>query len=118
MKYVKFLYLLFGFVLLGLILQKTDIDAVLQQVTHIGWGGMSVVLGIHSIAFLSDVYAWQLTFKTIPPNLGWLYRLFLVRMVGEAFNQVTPLASMGEKHSRQLSSRPTTALDTVNLGLP
>lgn len=95
MKYWKLLYLLIGFALLGLILQQTNLQEVWRRVTHVGWWGMSVVLGIYFLSYLSDVCAWQLTFETIPLNLRWLYRLFLVRLVGEAFNDITPLASMG-----------------------
>ncbi len=95
MKYVKFLCLLLGFALFSVLLHKTDIKEIWHQVTHIGWGGMTVVVGIYLVSFITDVYTWLLTFKTIPLNLQWLYRLFLVRIAGEAFNQVTPLASMG-----------------------
>lgn len=95
MKYVKFLCLVVGVALFVLLLHETDTQKVWHQVTQIGWGGIALVVGIYFIACLTDVYTWQLTFKSIPLNLRWFCRLFLVRMVGEAFNHVTPLASMG-----------------------
>jgi uncharacterized protein (TIRG00374 family) len=95
MKYLKFLFLGLGFALLGLILRRTDLKEVWHQIALVGWVGMAVVIIFYFLEFLSDVCAWQLTFKSIPMTPKWTSRLFLIYMVGAAFNRVTPLASLG-----------------------
>lgn len=95
MKYLKFLFLGLGFALLGLILRQTDLKEVWQQIVLVGWVGMAVVIIFYFLEFISDVCAWQLTFKSIPMTPKWTSRLFLIYMVGAAFNRVTPLASLG-----------------------
>lgn len=95
MKYIKFLFLGLGFALLGLILRQTDLKEVWHHIALVGWVGMAVVIIFYFLEFLSEIYAWQLTFKSIPITPKWTSRLFLIYMVGAAFNRVTPLASLG-----------------------
>ena len=95
MKYLQLLYLAIGVALLVAVVQQVDLGEVWQQVGHLSWFGLIVVIGIYFLAFLSDVWAWQLTFISLPSSFRWLSRLFLVRIVGEAFNRITPMASMG-----------------------
>ena len=95
MKYLKFLFLGLGFALLGLILRQTNLEEVWQHITLVGWVGMAVVIIFYFLEFLSDIFTWQLTFKSIPLTPKWTSRLFLIYMVGAAFNRVTPLASLG-----------------------
>ena len=95
MKYFKFLFLGLGFVLLGLILRQTNLEEVWQHITLVGWVGMVVVIIFYFLEFLSDILTWQLTFENIPLTPKWTARLFLIYMVGAAFNRVTPLASLG-----------------------
>ena len=92
---IKFLFLGLGFALLGLILHRTNLQEVWQQITLVGWVGLAVVIIFYFLEFLSEVYTWQLTFKSIPLTPQWTSRLFLIYMVGAAFNRVTPLASLG-----------------------
>lgn len=93
--YLKFLFLLIGLILLGLIIQKVDLDEVWLHVAQAGWGGMAFILGFYIVTFVTDAAGWQFTFESIPLNSRWLGRLYLIRMAGEAFNNVTPLASLG-----------------------
>ena len=95
MKYFKFIYLFIGCALFTIILHQTDVTEVWQKVIHIGWGGVMIVLINYLVVFITDVLGWQFAFKKIPLNWQWFYRLFNIRMVGEAFNRVTPLASLG-----------------------
>jgi glycosyltransferase 2 family protein len=95
MKYIKFIFLGLGFALLGLILHQTNLKEVWQQITRIGWLGMAVVIIFYFLEFITDVFTWQLTFKSIPITPRWTARLFLIYMVGAAFNRVTPFASLG-----------------------
>lgn len=95
MRVYRWLYLAIGIALLGLAFRNADVGALWAQVTRVGWAGMSVVLLVYFTSFVSDSVSWQLTLTSRPLTLRWLRRLFFVRMVGEAFNAVTPAAGMG-----------------------
>ncbi len=88
-------YLFLGLGLLGWILAQVDLAEVWQRVRQIGLEGFALVMALYALTFLTDVIGWQVTFRNIPLNLRWCGRLYLVRMLGEALNNVTPMASMG-----------------------
>ena len=94
MRILKFAYLLTGIVLLGAILWHADLPEAWHRVRQIGWG-LPLVLAIYFVAFVADAAAWQLTLPSIPLDARGLYRLWKVRMVGEAFNGITPFANLG-----------------------
>lgn len=95
MRYIKPLLLLAGLALLGLVIREMDLQDLMRQVNGVGTGGMAFVLALYSLTFMTDVAGWQLTLKGVPLDLRWLQRLYLVRMTGEAFNNVTPFGAMG-----------------------
>lgn len=95
LKHWKLIFLFVGIGLLVTILRQTDLDALWAQVRNVGWGGAAFVLGLYLFTFWTDVVSWQLTFQTVPLDGRWCRRLYLIRMVGEAFNNVTPTASVG-----------------------
>ena len=95
MNYVKPLCLVLGVLLLALAVRDMDMAAVLNHVRDIGLLGMAFVLLFFAATFLMDVAGWQLTLLTVPLDLRWLWRLYLVRTAGEAINNVTPFGSMG-----------------------
>jgi len=89
------LYLLAGCVLLASILVQTDLQEVWTRVRQLGLAGALFVLVLYLLTFLTDVIGWQLTFRSLPLDRRWCGRLYRVRMLGEAFNNVTPLGSLG-----------------------
>lgn len=91
---MKFLFFVLGVVLLGVVISQTDIAHALSLLHEIGWG-FAAIFALYFLGFLIDAYAWQLTTPGVPNNLQWLYRFYQVRLAGEAFNTVTPTASMG-----------------------
>ncbi|CAN5764070.1 HpnL family protein [soil metagenome] len=95
MTLLKALFLIFGLVLLGLLVRDMDAAEILRHVQQVGSAGIGLVIALYAVTFLADVAGWQLTFKTIPLNLCWLQRLYIVRMTGEALNNITPLGAMG-----------------------
>jgi uncharacterized protein (TIRG00374 family) len=95
LKLLKFAFLALGLLLLGWILAGTDLDALWQRVLQVGWVGMVMVIALYFLTFLTDVVGWQITFESVPFGTRWALRLYAVRMVGEAFNNVTPTASLG-----------------------
>ena len=94
MRYANAIYLLIGVALLGVIAYETDLAEVAVWVRKIGWG-MAVVLGLYFAVFLIDSFTWQMTLTSVPLGGVWLYRMWKVRLVGEAFNSVMPAAGMG-----------------------
>ena len=95
LKLLKLLFLFVGLALLGWVLQETDLGELWRRVVQIGWSGMSIVIALYALNFLTDVVGWQLAFQSVPLDLRWAWRLYLVKTVGEAFNNVTPTASVG-----------------------
>mgnify|MGYP002634415123 CR=1 FL=1 len=91
---MKFIFFGLGLALLALIVAETDVAQITALVAAAGWG-LLAMLGVYLGAFAIDSYAWLLTAPDIPHRLKWLYRFFQLRLVGEAFNTVTPTASMG-----------------------
>jgi glycosyltransferase 2 family protein len=92
---IRLLFLALGLGLLGYILQRTDLPALWSQVVQVGALGFGIILALYLCAFLADTLSWQLTFSSPVLDLRWFKRLFLVRTVGEALNNLTPLAGMG-----------------------
>lgn len=91
---MKLLFLILGLVLLGAVVAQTDIEHAVSLLAKIGWGFVAI-FAIYFVGFVIDAYAWQLTTPGVPLDLKWLYRFYQVRLAGEAFNMVTPTASMG-----------------------
>jgi putative membrane protein len=91
---MKFLFLILGVALLGFVISQTDIVHALSLLRDIGWGFVAI-FAIYFIGFLIDAFAWQIATPGVPLDLKWLYRFYQVRVAGEAFNTITPTASMG-----------------------
>lgn len=94
LRYLKFIYLLTGIVLLLVVLSSVSLSEVWVHARQIGWG-IAVVFGLFMVAFVLDAYSWQHTLIALPMNLTWLYRMWKVRMAGEVFNMVVPAETMG-----------------------
>ncbi|HSS64942.1 MAG TPA: lysylphosphatidylglycerol synthase transmembrane domain-containing protein [Gammaproteobacteria bacterium] len=95
MTVFRLLYLAMGLTLLGYILSDAELEEVWRQTLAFGFSGISVIIALYAVEFLADVAGWQIAFSTLRFDGAWLRRLYLVRMVGEAFNVITPMASMG-----------------------
>ncbi|MFQ5533632.1 MAG: flippase-like domain-containing protein [Sphingomonadales bacterium] len=94
MKHLRIVYLAIGAAILALIAFKTNLSEAWAMTLQIGWG-FAVVLALFLVEFIFMSQTWHLTFTSIPQSWRWAYRLWKVRMVGEAFNMATPLAMMG-----------------------
>jgi uncharacterized membrane protein YbhN (UPF0104 family) len=60
---------------------------------HVGWG-FTLYLAASFAVYALDAWGWRRVFAASQPHVGF-WRLFSIRMAGEAVNKVTPLASMG-----------------------
>lgn len=95
MKFIKLIYLATGLTFLYLVFANIDTGEVIQHILNIGWAGFLVVLFIYNLNFLVDVLGWHVTLVNVPMTGQWVSRLYGVRLVGQAFNEITPLASLG-----------------------
>lgn len=94
-KSLKILFLLLGFGLLILVIQETNTRQLWEHVSSIGLTGMCMVLGVYLFYFGADVLSWQIVLTKTPLNLRWFFRMYAARMIGEAYNNITPTASLG-----------------------
>lgn len=93
MKVARILFLFVGVALLATIIANTNLREAIELVADMSWG-LVIVLGLFFVSFLGDVLAWQLTLAGLT-GTRWFGRLWLIRMVGEAFNYTIPAGGMG-----------------------
>ncbi len=86
----KIVSLIAGFALLYFIAQDIDLGDVAGQVSAVGFGGICLVLIIYAFAFLGDSISWLLIMTSLPVSFSWIRRTFVIRLAGEAFNNVVP----------------------------
>jgi uncharacterized protein (TIRG00374 family) len=88
-------FLLIGVGLLGVVVAEADLALVAGQLAKIGLLGVVAVLALYFTAFLLDTVSWQLALPRAGLGLSWLYKLWKVRMVGEALNNLIPATTLG-----------------------
>ena len=94
-KSIKVLFLLLGVALLLLVIGETDTTKLWQHVTSVGFLGICLILVVYFFYFGSDVLSWQVVLIKSRLSSRWFFRLYAARMVGEAYNNITPTASLG-----------------------
>ena len=95
MRLFRVIYLLLGVGLLAAVVAASDLAAVGDRLVQLGLAGAAAVVAIAGVAFLCDSSSWWLILSGRRLEAAWLYRLWRVRMVGEAFNAIIPAASLG-----------------------
>jgi len=90
MRVWKIASLLAGFGLLYWIAAGVDLGDVGSLVLSVGVAGIGAVAGLYFLAFLGDSISWLLILTSLPVDLAWIRRTFIVRLAGEAFNNVVP----------------------------
>lgn len=95
LKFAKLIFLGTGIALLAVILLNTELGELWQQVSAVGLFGMAAVMLVYALYFGADAISWQIVLPAVPLNLAWIRRIFVVRMIGEAYNNITPTASLG-----------------------
>ena len=94
-RLAQVMFPLLGVALLLVVLARSDLDAVWAGITLVGWLGIAIVLAIHALSFLGDSALWLLAYPELPFSARWCRRFYEVRLIGEAYNNATPFASMG-----------------------
>jgi len=95
MRIAKLIFLALGLALLGWVLQQANLDEIWRQVRNISVVGIIGIFLIYTLYFGADAVSWQVTLDSVDMTARWAGRLFVVRMIGEAYNNITPMASMG-----------------------
>ncbi len=90
MRVFQLFYAALGIALLVGILWDTDYVAVADRLGAVGAAGIVAVVAIYAVSFLGDSISWALILTSLPPRPVWWRRLFLIRLAGEAFNNVIP----------------------------
>jgi len=94
LRWLKFLLLAIGLGLLIFIVSNINLQETVELLRRVGMG-FGLILLIYFLAFLIDTFTWHLTLTDIPITSHWIHRLFQLRLIGESFNNLTPLAGMG-----------------------
>lgn len=94
-RFLNFLYLILGAILLLFVIRNTDSDLIFAKLSEIGIFGTVTILAVYFVGFLIDTASWHLTIEQLGGRFRRLYDLWKIRMVGEAFNIATPLGTMG-----------------------
>jgi len=94
-RFAKLIFLFIGVALLGVVLLNTDLSELWRQVSAVGVAGMLLVMLVYALYFGADALSWQIVLPAAPLSPRWIGRLFVVRMIGEAYNNITPTASLG-----------------------
>jgi glycosyltransferase 2 family protein len=91
-RYLRGALCLAGLILLGVLIAENDPAAILASIRSLSWRlGVLLVFPAVLVALL-DALGWRYAFARDRVGLG---RLFWVRTAGEAFNMITPTASVG-----------------------
>ena len=93
-KSLKLIFLLIGFLMFGWAVSAVDMTVVFSLLMKLG-AGFIIMLLIYSGVTWVDTIAWQKCFKSIDVMQLRLCDLWCIRIVGEAYNTITPLGTLG-----------------------
>ena len=102
MSRMRVIFWLLGLALLGLVLARTDLAEVGRQVAGLGWGGVAIILSVFFVAFVADTLSWQVVLRPARLSLRGLYRVWKIRMIGQALNNVIPALGVGGEFAKAL----------------
>lgn len=94
MRYVNSIFWIFGVALLVWAIQEVDISSVGSLLVKLRWG-FFLVLAAYAIVTIVDTIAWIYAFHSHEVQDIGFWPLWKIRQIGEAFNVITPLGTMG-----------------------
>ncbi len=95
MKRFTTIALIAGVALLVWILTQTDLGAAARIGVKVGWLGAAAILALFCPTWLPEIVAFALLMPRRAVTLRWVWSVWLVNMVGEAFNVLMPMGSLG-----------------------
>lgn len=93
-RFLKPLFLIFGLLLFIWALRKVDLSQVSDLLLEMGPGLLAVILAYGLVAWF-DALSWRYAFKPEEAGIIHPFAIFRIRTIGEAFNVITPLGTMG-----------------------
>ena len=93
-KSIKLIFLLVGFLLLGWAVSTVNLTIVASLLVELGFGFI-IILIIYVMVTWLDTIAWQKNFKPEETRQFSLWNLWCIRQIGEAYNVITPLGTLG-----------------------
>ncbi len=91
---IKLIFLLLGLSLLGWAVSTVDLTVVGKLLLQLGTGFL-LILAIYSVVTWLDTIAWKKNFNPEEETRFNLWQLWTIRQVGEAYNTITPLGTLG-----------------------
>lgn len=93
-KYLKPLFWIMGVLLLGWAVQRVDMSSVGHLMTEIGLSFILILLPFFLVT-VAHTIGWKYTFNPKEIREIKLWELWRIRQIGEAFNTITPLGTVG-----------------------
>ncbi len=93
-KIFKFVFIILGCLLFAWVLQKVDLASVLDLMRKFGSGFIWIIF-IYGIVIWWDTLSWKYAFKPAEAKTFPITSLFKIRTIGESFNALTPLGTLG-----------------------
>ena len=91
---IKLIFLLVGFLLLGWAISSVDLTIVASLLIELGYGFILILI-IYVLVTWLDTVAWKNNFKPEEAKQFSLWNLWCIRQIGEAYNTITPLGTLG-----------------------
>lgn len=95
MKWPRLVLPLAGLAVFVMVLRQVDLAVLGRDLATVGGRGFLAVLAVHALSFLCDSLLWQASFERVPPPAATWWTFYRIRLVGEAYNNALPLASVG-----------------------
>ena len=93
-RFLKPLFLILGLLLFIWALRKVDLSQVGDLLLKMGPGMLAIVLAYGLVAWF-DALSWKYAFKPEESKNILSFTLWRIRTIGETFNAITPLGTMG-----------------------
>ena len=93
-RFLKPLFLTFGLLLFIWALRSVDVTEVCSLVRKMGFGLLTIVMTYGLVAGF-DALSWKYTFKPEEADTMHPLSIWRIRTIGETFNAITPLGTMG-----------------------
>ena len=93
-RIVKIFFLLVGLLFFAWAISAVDIGTVFDLLGKLGIGFLLVLLIYWAVTIL-DTIGWKLNFKPEQALQFNLWQLWKIRQIGEAYNTITPLGTLG-----------------------
>ncbi len=93
-KFIKLAFLILGCLLLGWAINTVDLETIPSLLKQLG-GGFLVVLILYAGVTWLDTLSWKCNFRPEETELFTNWELWRIRQIGEAYNVITPLGTLG-----------------------